>query len=146
MADHTDFLDLYKKLELSPNCGLLEFKQAYRRYVSQLHPDRLTPTQADGQGDARLQQLMAQYAAAMDFQRRHGRLPGASVPRSGGSRPAPSQAHPAAWSTAMPRRSHTRLLAVLVIIAIGVVLWSVGPVPGEPLEETPSDSVPAENG
>jgi hypothetical protein len=144
MADHTDFLDLYKTLELSPNCGLLEFKQAYRRYVSQLHPDRLTPTQADG--GARLQQLMAQYAAAMDFQRRHGRLPGASGPRSGGSRPVQPQVHPAAWSTAMPRRSYTRLLAVLVIIAIGVVLWSVGPAPSETLEETPGDSVPREDG
>jgi hypothetical protein len=43
----------------------------------------------------------------------------------------------------MPRRSHTRLLAVLVIIAIGVVLWSVGPVPNESLEDAPSDNAPA---
>jgi hypothetical protein len=144
MADQTDFLDLYKKLGLSPNCGLLEFKQAYRRYVSRLHPDRLAPNQIDREAGAGLQQLMAQYAAAMDFQRRHGRLPGASGPRPGGSRPIRQPVLVA--SSRMPRRSHTRLLAVLVIIAIGVVLWSVGPAPSEPLEDAPGNSLPVEEG
>jgi hypothetical protein len=46
----------------------------------------------------------------------------------------------------MPRRSYSRLLAVLAIIIIGVVLWSVGPVPSEALEEAPSESVSDEYG
>ncbi|MET0330182.1 MAG: J domain-containing protein [Dyella sp.] len=148
MADQTDFLDLYQKLELHPDCGLLEFKRAYRRYVAQLHPDRLAASQCDSNGDgaARLQQLMSQYAAAMDFQRRHGRLPGASGSRASAVKPVHQPRYVETWPAVMPRRSHTRLLAVLVIIIIGGVLWSVGPTPSEAPEEAPGDSIPAEYG
>ncbi|KJV24939.1 J domain-containing protein [Luteibacter yeojuensis] len=78
VADETDFLDLYGKLRLRPDCSLADFKQAYRRHVSQWHPDRRSRGEhADAVAARRLQRLMAQYAAAMDFHKRHGRLPGA---------------------------------------------------------------------
>lgn len=80
VADETDFLDLYGKLRLQPDCSLADFKQAYRRHVSQWHPDRRSRGEhADAVAARRLQRLMAQYAAAMEFHKRHGRLPGARV-------------------------------------------------------------------
>jgi hypothetical protein len=83
VADETDFLDLYGKLRLEPSCTLAEFKQAYRRHVAAWHPDRRRGSRADALAAARLQRLTAQYSAAMEFHRRHGRLPGAaSVPRA----------------------------------------------------------------
>ncbi|MGA7437587.1 MAG: J domain-containing protein [Luteibacter sp.] len=82
MADETDFLDLYGKLRLQPDCSLADFKQAYRRNVSQWHPDRRTRgPRADALAARRLQRLMAQYSAAMAFHKRHGRLPGAAAPK-----------------------------------------------------------------
>lgn len=80
MADETDFLDLYMRLRLEPGCSVDEFKQAYRRHVAQWHPDRRSGGHADALAARRLQRLTKQYGAAMEFHRRHGRLPGA--PRS----------------------------------------------------------------
>ncbi|QWT21693.1 J domain-containing protein [Bacillus sp. NP157] len=78
-ADETDFLDLYGKLRLQPDCSLADFKQAYRRHVSQWHPDRRSRgPRADALAARRLQRLMAQYSAAMSFHKQHGRLPGAA--------------------------------------------------------------------
>lgn len=79
VADDTDFLDLYARLRLEPGCTLAEFKQAYRRHVAQWHPDRRPAGRADAIAAKRLQRLTAQYGAAMDFHRRHGRLPGAPL-------------------------------------------------------------------
>jgi hypothetical protein len=73
MAEDTDFVALYDELGLDAECGLADFKQAYRRRVAQLHPDH-----PDNSSDiSRLQRLNRLYAAAIDFQRIHGRLPGA---------------------------------------------------------------------
>ncbi|NID14542.1 J domain-containing protein [Luteibacter yeojuensis] len=80
MADETDFMDLYGKLRLEPGCSLEDFKRAYRRNVAMWHPDRRRGSRADQLAAARLQRLTAQYGAAMDFHRRHGRLPGAPLP------------------------------------------------------------------
>lgn len=77
MANDTDFLSLYQELGVSPDCGLPKLRQAYRRRVSQLHPDR----RADAAGAMRdLQRLNALYSAAVDFEQRHGRLPGTVPP------------------------------------------------------------------
>ncbi|MGH8025192.1 MAG: hypothetical protein ACREO0_00550 [Pseudoxanthomonas sp.] len=52
---------------------MADFKRAYRRRVAQLHPDH-----PDNSSDvSRLQRLNRLYAAAIEFQRTHGRLPGA---------------------------------------------------------------------
>lgn len=79
MADETDFIDLYRKLRVPAGCTLAEFKQAYRRHVAQWHPDRRRGGRADALAASRLQRLTAQYGAAMEFYRRHGRLPGAPL-------------------------------------------------------------------
>lgn len=73
MAEDTDFVALYDELGLDSECSLAEFRHAYRRRVAQLHPDH-----PDNSSDiSRLQRLNRLYAAAIEFQRTHGRLPGA---------------------------------------------------------------------
>ena len=76
MSDDTDFVALYNELGLDAECGMLHFKHAYRRRVMQLHPDH----QRHPADVARLQRLNRMYAAALEFHRLHGRLPGASRP------------------------------------------------------------------
>ncbi len=67
---------MYRTLGLRPGCPLPELKQAFRRHVARMHPDRQGAAAVDAATTARLQRLIAQYDAAMDFQREHGRLPG----------------------------------------------------------------------
>jgi hypothetical protein len=76
LASETDFLDMYRTLGLRPGCELVALKQAYRRHVARLHPDRKMGAPVDPVAAERLQRLIAQYDAAMEFQREHGRLPG----------------------------------------------------------------------
>jgi len=121
VARDTDFLDLYRILGLTPDCQLTEFKQAYRRRVMVLHPDRRASGETDLIAAERLQQLTVLYNAAMTFQRQHGRLPGAAQARS--PRPAtPSPALPAA----RPARRGPRWLLVLTGAGVvGTLLWGM---------------------
>lgn len=81
MSDDTDFVALYNELGLDAECSMLHFKRAYRRRVMQLHPDH----QRQPADVARLQRLNGMYAAALEFHRAHGRLPGASRPTPAGA-------------------------------------------------------------
>jgi len=143
VTHETDFLDLYRRLGLDPGCGLAELKQAYRRHVAALHPDRQQGRPADPRTASRLQRLNAQYTAAMEFHRRHGRLPGAPQTAAPEGRqlsdtarempdpfaqrrrqpfaasPWPSAAAPAA------RRPHARMALLLVIAALSVLGWTM---------------------
>jgi curved DNA-binding protein CbpA len=158
VADETDFLDLYGKLRLEPSCTLAEFKQAYRRHVAAWHPDRRRGSRADALAAARLQRLTAQYSAAMEFHRRHGRLPGAvSAPRvatvvapagteatvfvenEASARPFESGAAAAEESPLRAWRTRWLWLAALVIVAI--VAWSLIPVGGADDEDTSAETV-----
>lgn len=77
MIRQTDFFTFYQQLELKPDCNLAELKNAYRRRVAELHPDR-NPHGAAEEA-AQLQELTATYTAVLAFERRHGRLPGTQV-------------------------------------------------------------------
>lgn len=123
MARETDFLDLYKILGLNPGCDLAEFKKAYRRRVSVLHPDRRN---GGGRNNViaaeRLQQLTALYGAAMEFQRRHGRLPGAMHVRQ----PQDTVVQPPSPQRSVtPAPRHSRRLVVVLAVAAGLIwlLW-----------------------
>lgn len=125
MAGNNDFLALYQELGLRADCSLEEFKLAYRKRVGALHPDRV------GGGDVAMQglpRLNALYTRAMEFHRRHGRLPGAAQPAS--STPAAPRvpARSAAPSAPepgdrAPRRRSNRLPILLVLVAALVAAW-----------------------
>ncbi len=141
MARETDFLDLYKDLGLNPGCGLAEFKQAYRRRVALLHPDRQASNQPDTPAADRLQHLTALYGAAIIFERRHGRLPGAvdvRSPQARAGRPATPRA-----VTALPSRRRMRWPLLVLAVAAGSawLLWDSTPPPAAPT--TPAQSMPA---
>lgn len=128
MNSGTDFLMLYKELRLRPGCAPEEFRHAYRRRVAELHPDRV-PLNLDADAATRLQNLTAMYAAAMEFQKRHGRLPGEAAtyrPEAASPRtpemlqPAPSQPAEA------PMSRRALVLTVLLIVAALIVGWILG--------------------
>lgn len=89
MTDRLDFAALYRDLGIAPGCSPAQLRAAWRRRVSRLHPDQGGDTQDTGQ----LQQLNRLYRAALDFQRLHGRLPGAS----GGDGARPVRTVSAPW-------------------------------------------------
>jgi DnaJ domain len=135
LARETDFLDLYKILGLNPGCGLAEFKQAYRRRVAVLHPDRRSADQVSAIAAERLQQLTARYGAAMEFERRHGRLPGAAPTRQ----PPPEGSPPpiAHVAIAEPRRRIRWRLALPAVFACALwLLWDFGWFAGNTEPET----------
>ena len=114
-----DFPKLYSQLGLTPDCSLDEFKHAYRRRVSELHPDR---HHADTMGDTHPQQLMeliSLYKQALRFQELHGRLPGSQAdpappaPRPSSRAETPLQPEETEGKTSPPRR----LWLVLALVA-----------------------------
>lgn len=91
MNPQIDFLALYRELGIDPGCSPEAFKHAYRRRVSELHPDR-----EGSAGEEALKLLNLGYAAALEFFHVHGRFPGAPA-RSTRDRAVPAaQPHPAA--------------------------------------------------
>jgi DnaJ-like protein len=129
MSGNDDFVFLYEQLGVAPGCTHAELRRAYRRRVSELHPDRRGPA-ADPSDAMRLQELTRAYAEATVFQRRHGRLPGA--PRHPTLRPVrlvPQAFAPMA--PALPRANLLRrlVLALLVIAALAWLVWANAAAP-----------------
>lgn len=124
MASDTNFLDLYKSLGLTPDCELAELKQAYRRRVGVLHPDRRANSHSDIIAAEQLQQLTTLYSAAIAFQRQHGRLPGAQHARSA----QPDISSIPRTEITMPARTGThRLFLLLGMCVAGLLLWNSRP-------------------
>lgn len=137
MTHETDFLDLYRRLGLAPGCDMAALKQAYRRHVAALHPDRQPGQAVDARASMRLQRLTAQYSAAMEFHRRHGRLPGAPAPAAAATATPVAPLDPFAdlraatppppWPEmpARPRRPHGRLALLLAVAALASLGWAM---------------------
>lgn len=133
MVAEMDFIALYQELGLTPGtCTLSEFKLAYRRRMQQLHPDR-NPDPADDSEPESLQDLITVYRAAIAFERRFGRLPGAepSNARRPSSTPQAGFATAHRTAAAIPLASNRwpwrRLIfASLVLFTLCWVLWGFG--------------------
>lgn len=126
MSAPTDFLRLYQELGLAPGATFDDLKRAYRRRVSELHPDRAGSTfSAAVPGAAeRLQQITQLYNAATHFHRQHGRLPGAaSPPRPVASAPRYTPPPP----SREPKRSSRGPWLLLIAAALGIWLVSAPP-------------------
>jgi len=72
--DLPNFLRLYEELEVRPDEGLARLTERYRLRLRALDPDLRDARGLD------LGWLTRSYRDAVAFQRRHGRLPGASAP------------------------------------------------------------------
>lgn len=123
MSGNADFNALYNELGVDAGCSADQFKQAYRRRVRELHPDH--PGLANG--TERLQRLNQLYASAVEFQRMHGRLPGAL--RQDGSR-ALADSPPAgpppigdAGDGSMAGSRHRTRYFLSVALVVAVLLW-----------------------
>src|SRR5690606_12070703 len=101
MSAQIDFLALYRELGIDPTCSREAFKHAYRRRVSELHPDRGSEGHA---GEEALKVLNLGYAAALEFFQAHGRFPGAPPAPAAARRPAPAPSAGAAATARPPRR------------------------------------------
>ncbi len=123
MADHLDFAALYDELGVDADCTPEQLRQAYRRRVAQLHPDH-----AGHAGEMqRLQRLNRLYTAAKEFQRLHGRLPGArhiDIRNASEHAAAPLSATP---STGTPSLSGSprivRYLLPSAVAILALALW-----------------------
>jgi hypothetical protein len=141
LASETDFLDMYRTLGLRPGCALPELKQAFRRHVARMHPDRKGEAPVDPVSAAGLQRLIAQYDAAMAFQREHGRLPG-STSRVRFAVPEAAPSAPALAMATRPRRGWRQpMLALLLpVVVLAVLGWELASRPPNPM---PSADAPS---
>ena len=113
-----EFDQLYAHLRLTPACSLDELHRAFRRAVSELHPDR--GGAVDGEAQARLRELIRLHARATAFHRRHGRLPGAN-PGLG-----PGLAFAASTRSATRARRNSALKRwLLVLPLLAFVAWQL---------------------
>ncbi|MEN1939580.1 J domain-containing protein [Luteimonas sp. MJ246] len=133
MIGGVDFAKTYAELGVAPDCGLGAFKQAYRRRVAELHPDR--PAARPRDPDL-LIALNLGYAAVLDFHRVQGRLPGAVVAAGSGNstRPHASALRPMAVAapprTAPPaaRRVPSMRVLLLPVLLVVAAIWRWLPV------------------
>jgi len=151
MTERLDFTALYRELELAPGCTPDHLRTAYRRRVSRLHPDQ----GGNAEDTGRLQRLNRLYRAALEFERSHGRLPGAGsddvfarAPDAAGRDARPHEAAAPGTSAAAGRsstdatRGIPRALLLVVAAAVCVLIWRVliGVIPSDVL---PSDVMPS---
>ena len=119
-TDPPDFTSLYREIGVGPNCSVDEFRLAYRRRVAGLHPDR-----AGASGEDDLKTLNLHYAAALDFHRHYGRLPGAAPPppprRS--FRPAPTHVAEETHDAGPPARRPSRFVVYGMLVLAALLAW-----------------------
>lgn len=106
------FLADMRRLGLSGQCSAEDLKAAWRRAVSELHPDR--PGSDQSARAAAMSEVNAAYQRLRDFEAKHGRLPA-----------PPKYMDPRAKGQAAPAAGRWRKTAILLatIVAVTLVLW-----------------------
>ena len=131
-----DYNRLYLELDLQPNCSVDELRQAYRRHVAGLHPDR-GDHDPQRDGSLPLSDLNALYDEVVRFHQRYGRLPGATRPAQVRT-PVPASAVSATAdvttaSDRAPGSSGRHLWLALLLMAVVIAALVLGsPEPSEP--------------
>jgi len=125
MSVPTDFLRLYQELGIAPGANIEQIKHAYRRRVSELHPDRPgnVLSASTEEAAARLQQITAYYNAALQFHRQHGRLPGSIVPPRAATPAEGTPLPPASDAPPPVARSRMRVYVIVAILIAIALAW-----------------------
>lgn len=126
-----DFQQLYAELGVGPDCSFDAFRQAYRRLVAEMHPDRPHARSSPSSEDVLLGDLTVLYRKAARFHRRYGRLPGGAAAWSQFA-PSPTRKPihpqtakaPAAIGEKQPGFHRSLTLAGLIIVLLLIVLLS----------------------
>lgn len=131
-AMEPDFSLLYAELKLPPDCSLEEFKCAYRRRISELHPDRNGNEPASPEAQAELAALISTNVAVNRFHSRYGRMPGGSLrstpdrtARTGkpASRSGLPIAIPGGDDSQQPARPTWRIVVVFIALVLLLASW-----------------------
>lgn len=121
MTDQIDFIALYRELGIEPTCSIDRLRLAYRRRVAGLHPDR-----GGDPGQDELKSLNLRYAAALEFHRHYGRLPGASpasfAPLDRSAIQAPRFAG-GAMAPGAERRGPSRTMVYGMLVVAALLVW-----------------------
>jgi hypothetical protein len=129
-----DYLADYALLGLQPGCSLATLERSWRQGVSALHPDRAAPGSDPSQLGRRMHDLSAAYKRLRQFEREHGRLPGAPLPsnpashaEATGHRVEPIEAPEmqSALSHSAPNRGGWWLPALALGAAIAISIWGL---------------------
>ena len=123
MIEQTDFMVLYRELGIGPDSAVDGLRMAYRRRVADLHPDR-----GGNAGEDELKALNKRYAAAIDFHRHHGRLPGAAAPapalrRHAFAAPPPVVAVAAGDEPLQERRRRSKFVVYGIVVVAVLGAW-----------------------
>jgi hypothetical protein len=126
-----DYLADYARLGLQPGCSLHTLERTWRQAVSALHPDRAAAGADPILLGRRMHELSAAYRRLRQFEREHGRLPGAPlVPAQSEPQVDPSstcvistEAAPSAVPTAA--RGGWKLPAMVLAVSALLALWGV---------------------
>jgi len=142
---------LYHHLGIQPGCTLDQFKQSYRRYLAEAHPDRIARNLAEddlqGNDAAKrldLPEITVLYKQAIDFHQTHGRLPGAVMQASKGMKSAsmhfadPDTVIPSSSGYPNPSRRGTAVLFV-ILATLAIATWQTSSEHATPEESTSSN-------
>lgn len=127
-----DFPRLYSQLGLHPECSLEEFKHAYRRRITEVHPDKQATADEREAATIEVSELNSAYAEALRFHKLQGRLPGSkpqpSLPLRNtaafpGQTPAATTPEPSSGQAAGNGKGSLPIVLLLVVVlALLIVL------------------------